>query len=83
MLLLEVLLDVKCCGCGQRMAVTVRCEGDSDSDDATFAGANALFSLECTACSQQNHVVFAPETGEVVEVMDQLRVLRMPEPSLN
>ena len=80
MLLLQVLLDVVCCGCGQRMAVTVKCEGDGLNDGGD---AKALFALDCTACVQKNYVIFAPESGEVVEVMDRLQVLRLPEPSLN
>ena len=45
--------------------------------------AKALFALDCTYCSQKNYVIFAPESGEVVDVMDRLQVLRLPEPSLN
>lgn len=80
MLLLQALLDVVCCGCGQRMAVTVKCEGGGLNEGGD---AKALASLGCTACGKRNYVVFAPESGEVVEVMDRLEVLRIPEPSLN
>ena len=79
MLALEVLLDVACCACGQRMAVTVRCEGDGLMDETT----RSLLHIACTLCNQVNHAIFSPDTGEVIEVMDELRIIRRPEPSLN
>ena len=79
MLALDVLLDVACCACSQRMAVTVRCEGDGLMDE----NPRALVHLACTRCGKINHAIFAPETGEVIDVLDELRMIRSPEPSLN
>ena len=42
-----------------------------------------LAHLACPYCHHANHVIFAPETGEVVDVLPRLRVVRMPEPSWN
>jgi len=80
MIALEVLLDVICCACGEQLAVTVRCEGEGLMDGPDE---KALASLACPYCHQMNHVIFAPESGEVVEVLSRLRIGRMPEPSLN
>jgi hypothetical protein len=78
MLALEVLLDVTCCVCGEAMAVTVRCEGDGLLDGPEE---KALFQLACPFCQKSNHVIFVPETGEVIDVLPRLS--RVPEPSVN
>jgi hypothetical protein len=80
MVALEVLLDVTCCSCGGSMAATVRCEGDGLMDGPDE---KALACLACPHCRGANHVIFVPESGEVIDVLDRLRVVRMPEPSLN
>ena len=80
MLALEVLLDVTCCICGESMAVTVRCEGDGLLDGPDE---KALAHLACPHCHHANHVIFVPESGEVVDVLPSLRIARMPEPSWN
>lgn len=80
MLALDVLLDVTCCSCGEILKVTVRCEGESLTENR---GAKALASLACPFCRVTNHVIFTPETGEVFEVMDQLRIVQHPAPSRN
>lgn len=80
MLALDVLLAVTCATCGQNLAVTVRCEGDGLMDGSD---AKALARLACPYCLQPNHVIFAPETGEVIEVVRYLQVIRQPEPSVN
>lgn len=80
MLALDVVLDVACCKCGKTMAVTVRCEGDGLIDGSD---AKALARLDCIHCRCTNYVIFAPETGEVVDIDGELRVVREYEPSLN
>lgn len=79
MLALEVLLQVACCQCGESMTATVRCEGDGLRDEQP----RSLVHLRCPECERVNHVVFAPDSGEVLHVLDELRILRMPEPSFN
>jgi len=80
MLALDVLLDVTCCTCGQNLSVAVRCEGDGL---LSGCDAKALAQLACPYCNQPNHVIFAPETGEVIDVLRYLQVIGLPEPSLN
>lgn len=80
MLALDVCLDVVCCACETRLAVTVKCEGVGLQDGSD---ARAIARFDCPYCQQTNHVIFAPETGEVIEVMDRLRIVRRPVPSAN
>ena len=80
MLALDVLLDVTCSVCGESLAVTVKCEGDGLMDGPD---AKALAHIACPFCQHANHVIFAPETGEVIDVLRYLRCFRIPEPSLN
>ncbi len=79
MLALDVLLAVVCVECGKPLTAAVKCEGDGLME----SGAKALAHIGCPHCRQANHVVFVPETGEVVEVLRHLRIVRMPEPSVN
>jgi len=76
---LEVRLDFGCCLCGGLMTVTLRCAGDGLTEE----GALALASVPCPRCRQANQVIFAPESGAVIDVMREVRICRNPEPSLN
>ena len=76
---LEVRLEFGCCRCGSPMNVTLRCAGDGLTD----RGARALASVPCPGCRQTNQVIFAPESGAVIDVMREVRICRNPEPSLN
>jgi hypothetical protein len=76
---LEVRLDFGCCGCGSPMTVTLRCAGEG----LTESGAKALVPVACPGCRQDNQVIFAPESGQVIDVMREMRICRNPEPSLN
>jgi len=80
MVALDVILAVTCCTCAEKLAVTVRCEGEGLMSGSE---GKALFQLTCPYCRQPNHVIFAPETGEVVDVLRALHILRRPEPSVN
>ena len=78
---LEVRLEFGCCRCGCPMNVTLRCAGDGAPTDS---GARALASVPCPGCRQANQVIFAPESGAVIDVMlREVRICRNPEPSLN
>ncbi len=80
MLDLQVLLQIACCRCNGSMEATLKCEGEGLGDGADV---NALVSLSCPACQQVNQVIFRPEDGRVIDVMSELRIFRIPEPSLN
>jgi hypothetical protein len=79
MLKLQVLLGLDCCVCGSPMTATLECEGDGLNQ----GDAKALVKLPCPHCHQTNQVIFVPDTGEVIDVMREFRMFRIPEPSLN
>ena len=79
MLNLDVLLDFCCCTCGGPMTVTLRCEGEGLAE----GNARALVKVSCPSCRCANQVIFAPESGEVIDVMREVRVYRLPIPSMN
>jgi len=77
---LEVLLRFRCCRCSSPVTVTLRCEGEGLSQGAKV---NALVKVPCPSCHQTNQVIFTPDDGNVIDVMGELRIYRMPQPSLN
>jgi len=80
MLQLDVLLQFGCCACGGKMGVTLRCEGDGLAEGKDV---HALVAVPCPSCHQINQVIFRPGNGRVIDVMREVRVCRLPEPSLN
>jgi len=81
MLELELALSFACCRCGRPMQTTLRCEGIGLADPEALA----LASLPCPSCCETIHVIFAPDNGEIREVLEELEIVRymVPEPSIN
>jgi hypothetical protein len=76
---LEVLVRFCCCRCSSPVRVTLRCEGEGLGQGKV----NALVKVPCPSCHQTNQVIFTPDDGRVIDVMSELRLYRMPVPSLN
>lgn len=77
---LEVRLRFGCCACGGAMGVTLKCKGEGLTQGREV---NALVKVPCPTCHQTNQVIFRPENGQVIDVMRELRVYRLPQPSIN
>jgi hypothetical protein len=81
MLELEVVLEFRCCACGDTMGVTVKCAGKS-----LGVGKNPVASVKvpCPNCQAINQVIFAPEDGNLIHVFqaDKPRYM-LPVPSYN
>lgn len=77
---LEVLLEFRCCVCSGTMGVTLRCKGEGLTQGKN---ANALVTIPCPTCHQTNQVIFRPDDGRVIDVMREVRICRLPQPSRN
>ena len=76
MLALETILDVRCCGCGHDMGVTVKCAGDRLADELHSV---VRVRVPCPNCDNILAIYFSP-SGTVHNVS---LVLQATEPSYN
>ena len=77
MMELRVTLDFSCCGCGQKVTVTLQCAGAG-----LAAQPVASVNVPCPGCGQVNQLFFEPSgTVRCVRLYPCARLI--PEPSVN
>jgi hypothetical protein len=79
MLELKVTLEFACCGCQQKVHVTVKCEGKGLAEGPR---AVAAVNVPCPTCGSVSELYFEP-SGTVRAVKPYTAPRRIPEPSLN
>jgi hypothetical protein len=75
----KVDLDFKCCNCGARMSVTLKCAGQGLKHGLH---AVAAVKVPCPNCTKVNQVIFEP-SGTLHAVAPCPGPRRVPQPSLN